>query len=252
MTKNALLHLLAENRIEDLFEQLRTLQNRDLLLLQSQWNDLRQRQQLGTVSEQQVDVEDARIRQSLLDIIENAFNESSKTPGADSRPFAPARKPRWMIGIAAAAGLVIALLTILGPFRRDPAAEEGSPSVTKTLTVPTAPMSIVSSQTGPITWQLLKAERSGFNPENWQVSIQAKCIKPLYGLGVSAGTVHLRHGTDELAPYAVEFPFVQAGTTGMGSFHFQVPKSWKKATLVIYHQEYDHPKEVAVDIDLGK
>ena len=98
-------------------------------------------------------------------------------------------------------------------------------------------------------------QRANRRPKHWsflRLTILAKCIKPLYGQGVFAGTVHLRHGTDELAPYTVEFPFVDAGTTGTGSFHFQVPKTWKSTTLVIYHQEYDHPKEATIEINLGK
>ena len=251
MTKNALLELLAKNQIEDLFGQLKTYNNRDLILLESQWNDLRHRQQVGTVGEEQADLEDARIRQSLLTIIDGMFGQPA--PATLAPAYRPMKNRRVVIGIAVVAVAAIALLTILGPFRSGGSlSRDENPSAVKMLTIPTAPISIVSTQAGLITWQLLQAERAEFSPASWQLTVQAKCIKPLYGMGPHTGTMHLRHGTDELAPFAAEFPFVEPGATGTGSFHFEVPKSWKNATLVIYQQEYDHPKEAVVELDLGK
>lgn len=257
MNKNALLELLANNRLEDLFGQLKTYNNRDLILLESQWNDLRHRQQIGTVGDEQADLEDARIRQSLLAIIESMIGQPAQTPGAYPQAFAPADRPLKnrpvVIGTGLVAMLAIAVFLIWGPFHLiDASSNSGSSSATKTLVIPKAPISIVSKQAGLITWQLLQVERSEFSPASWQLTIEAKCIKPLYGLGPHTGIMHLRHERDELAPFAVEFPFVEAGATGTGSFHFEVPKTWKKASLVIYQQEYDHPKETSVELDLGK
>jgi len=217
MTKNELLRLLAENQLADLFDELKTSIQRDLILLESQWNDLRQRQQLGLVSAEQADLEDARIRYGLLDVIEKNFGEKPAPAPASAPVTAP------------------------------DLAEEAP----KLLPLPITRLSITSTQAGPITWELLQAERSGFNPDNWQLRIEAKCIRPLYGQHVHAGTMHLRRADDEIAPFNCDFPFVEAGTTQTGSFQFEVPRTWKKVVLVIYQQEYDQPKEACVEMELS-
>ena len=216
MNKNELLRLLAENKLENLFDQLKTSLQRDLILLESQWNDLRQRQLLGLVGAEQADLEDARIRYALLDMIERNFGEK---PVPEQ---------------------TTATLMSAEPATDDP----------KLLRLPVSRLSITSTQAGLITWELLKAERSGFNPENWQLTIEAKCIHPLYGQNVHAGTFHLRQEDNEIAPFTCNFPFVEAGTTQTGTFQFEVPRSWKKVVLVIYQQEYDKAKEACVEISM--
>lgn len=196
MTNSLLLQLLADNQIDELFEQLKTYNNRDLILLQSQWHDLRHREQLGTVSAEQADVEDARLRQSLLDLIEQVSAPSVQPADSETNTFAPPKNNRRLVIIVATALLLTILMITFWIFQQE---NESSQATVKTLAIPTRPISIVSTQAGPITWQLLKIERSAFNTENWQLTILAKCIKPLYGQSVHAGTMHQEYDHPQTA-----------------------------------------------------
>lgn len=106
MDKQSLARLLAENNLEALFDALKTQNNRylnDLLLLESRWNDLRARQRAGTVSNEQADLEMARIRKSLLEVIEMGAGNAHAAPHALPRKNA---SRLWV-------GLLLALVVVL-------------------------------------------------------------------------------------------------------------------------------------------
>lgn len=107
--KQALLKLLAANELEDLFQALKEQQGyRDLVLLESQWNELRAQQRNGTISDDQANVELSRIREALLELIERSGGSASATPP-------PAANRTWLwVALAGAALLAVYLFYTRG------------------------------------------------------------------------------------------------------------------------------------------
>lgn len=106
MDKQALLQLLSDNRLEDLFSALKSHPGhyRDMILLESQWNDLRANQRNGLVSSEQANLELARIRKGLLEVIEMSTGNNISAPA----PASNARYRTWFLAVAAAVVLFIA------------------------------------------------------------------------------------------------------------------------------------------------
>lgn len=81
-TKQSLLQLLSDNQMDRLFEELNGSPNRngDLVLLESQWRDLQTRQRTGVISGEQANLEAARIRKGLLELIDLSFAKGPAAP----------------------------------------------------------------------------------------------------------------------------------------------------------------------------
>ncbi|MEQ1746609.1 MAG: hypothetical protein ABMA02_14350 [Saprospiraceae bacterium] len=88
---------------------------------------------------------------------------------------------------------------------------------------------------GTTGFQFVEATLDNKTPQHYRLSVRMRCIRPPYGENISSHTLHLLHGPDEIAPYEVDFPFVQAKTTGEGVLRFEVPKTWDAAELVLYY-----------------
>lgn len=119
ITKRSLLELLADNRMDSVFEELKSRQGHynDLVLLESQWKDLQSRQRSGTISGEQANLEAARVRKSLLELIELSFTERHGKPVGGTalhspQPSAVGEKPAFPLRtvLIAAAALLICLL----------------------------------------------------------------------------------------------------------------------------------------------
>lgn len=107
MDKQSLLQLLADNQLENLFSALKDQQGyyRDLVLLESQWNELRENQRNGVVSGDQANLELARIRKNLLDLIEQTSRQPNSAFETAQAPNAPNRV--WWYVAAAGGGLLL-------------------------------------------------------------------------------------------------------------------------------------------------
>lgn len=122
MNKQDLIQLLTDNEMETLFEQLRSRQRHssEQVLLESQWKDLQSRQRTGTISYDQANVEAARLRKGLLELIDLSYASPSERPvsGENDVPFAAGLKPVVLVraaAIAVAAFLVYLLVFQLFP-----------------------------------------------------------------------------------------------------------------------------------------
>lgn len=112
ITKQSLLQLLADNAMDSLFEELKSRQGHyeDLVLLESQWKDLQSRQRYGTISGEQANLEAARVRKGLLELIEISF----ATPRPHTTPVETMRKPPLPMKTIgwSALGLLVCLLVV--------------------------------------------------------------------------------------------------------------------------------------------
>lgn len=114
MTKEALLDLLANSEIDKLFEQLKKHQDNaeEYIQLKSQWNSLKSRQFSGTVSDEQANLETAKVRKGLLHLVNSSFDESSTASTAPTHNGAFAKSNRMLLlGLGALlAGIFLLLL----------------------------------------------------------------------------------------------------------------------------------------------
>jgi hypothetical protein len=107
MDKQSLLELLADNQLSELFNALKDKQGyyKDLILLESQWNDLRTKQRNDLISNEDANIELGQIRNSLHQLIElsdgQPVSADSLTPGKS------VTNRTWMLVLAAVAGLII-------------------------------------------------------------------------------------------------------------------------------------------------
>lgn len=89
--------------------------NGDLVLLESQWRDLQARQRSGVISGEQANLEAARIRKGLLELIELSYVKSppaaAPLPATPNRP-APVKVLQWA-GICLTVFMIIQLVATL-------------------------------------------------------------------------------------------------------------------------------------------
>jgi len=259
MSKEQLLRLLAQNELDELFRLLRESAQKELVLLESQWHDLKADARAGVLTQEQANVEEARIRQRLFDFIQ--FGD--KAAGRQAGPNPSANRPgRWVLPALGLLGILLAGFFLLRPLFSssadttsdsvaDQAADSGETKQTgafsKKLTISTEPFDLSADYVGTTGFQFLEAILTNKNPENYQLAVRMRCIRPPYGENISSHTLHLLHGEAEIAPYQVDFPFVEAKTTGEGTIRFEVPKSWKDARLVLYYGTgYEKKTEVGL------
>ena len=113
-TKQFLLQLLSDNQMDRLFEALNGSPNRngDLVLLESQWRDLKARQRSGVISGEQANLEAARIRKGLLELIDLSFAKGPAAPAplvaTPNRPM-PMKVLQWA-GISLTVFLIFLLI----------------------------------------------------------------------------------------------------------------------------------------------
>lgn len=246
MSKEQLLRLLAEDEIDQVFHVLRENALSEIVLLEGQWHSLKSDSRAGVLTQEQANVEEARIRRRLLEFI-----EAGDRPATAAMRQAPAGMGTYRIVFI---GLGLLAVFLLGLFLLKPWSPEtaeaktedaaetpagettaGTTTTAKKLKVPPGPVELTAAIVGTTGYQILEAVLSDKNPGNYTLTVRLRCIRPPYGQGISASTLHLVHGQDEIAPFAVEFPFVEPNTTGAGNLKFEVPKTWKDAVLVIYH-----------------
>lgn len=153
MDKQILFQLLADNQLNQLFAELKNQQghfNNDLILLESQWNDLRSKERNGTLSNEQVNLENARIRKGLLDLIEQAFGKAPQSfhPSQAGPSFAVGKK--WLL----VAGMVVLMLSLLYGYSilngNAPSDEKASAASVKSSVV-TKSKTLDTSKAQPIT-----------------------------------------------------------------------------------------------------
>jgi hypothetical protein len=112
MNKQDLIQLLTDNEVESLFEQLKSRQRNsgEQVLLESQWKDLQSRQRSGTISYDQANMEAARLRKGLLELIDMSFATPSAQPISkeNDAPFTAAGlKPIVLVRAAYIAGAAL-------------------------------------------------------------------------------------------------------------------------------------------------
>lgn len=242
MTKEYLLQLLSLNELDKLFPLLRENATSELVLLESQWHDLKADMRAGVLSQEQSNVEEARIRQRLLDFIESG----GRAPGTPPPPSGR-RSSRGLLLAAGLIGSLVLVYFLIKPMLSDESESTSGPesaseigntsaeTAEKKISISTALIDMTADYVGTTGFQFVEATRSDKTPQHYRLSVRLRCIRPPYGENISSHTLHLVHGPDEIAPYEVDFPFVEAKTTGEGTLRFEVPKTWNSAELVLYY-----------------
>lgn len=100
MTKQELIQLLADNELDKLFGLLREHLSKypDLVLLEGQWRDLQARIRSGVLSNEQANLEAAKVRKSLLELVEIITESPIGRPMADRQRSVgtqPAGQSQW-------------------------------------------------------------------------------------------------------------------------------------------------------------
>ncbi|MBK6995122.1 MAG: hypothetical protein IPH31_09415 [Lewinellaceae bacterium] len=113
MDKQSLLELLADNQLGELFNALKHKQGyyKDLILLESKWNDLRTKQRNDLISNEQANIELGQIRHSLLQLID--LSDGQPAPFASPTPTGTGSNRTWIMGAIALVGL----LAVYGIYR---------------------------------------------------------------------------------------------------------------------------------------
>jgi hypothetical protein len=153
MDKQTLLQLLSNNQLDQLFESLKTTHPRhgDVVLLESQWNDIRSKQRNGLLSNEQASLETSRLRKSLLDLIEFP----SHSPGSASYPPATQISSNKMGRIGSIVGV---LLLAVGIYAYSNSGAENSVLPTKEPSTSSKSSSVSPAKTlntsgaGPLTF----------------------------------------------------------------------------------------------------
>lgn len=251
MTKEHLLRLLAQNDIDELFRLLRETAQSELVLLEGQWHDLKTDSRAGVLTQEQANVEEARIRRRLLELIEGA--EKSDRPAA-AQTHTNSGYRAVLIGFALLGCLLLGFFMLKPMFsdKKEPNIEhmdvvetaEKPGSGLKKIPISTDRIDLTAPYVGTTGYQFLEATLSNKSPGYYKLAVRMRCIRPPYGQGVSASSLHMVHGDDEIAPYELDFPFVEANTTGAGVLYFEVPKTWDTADLVLYHGAVNVTKAV--------
>ncbi|MBL7775844.1 MAG: hypothetical protein JNK89_07555 [Saprospiraceae bacterium] len=255
MPNAELLRLLADNEIETLFETLYRqfpAQQGELALLESQWNDLRAKARAGVLSQEQVSVGEAQIRSRLKDFIESDGDER------------PVRRRLPVLGLALAllcGGFIAAYLfwkpapEAVGPAAAtavDSTAAPASPTAVRQLSVPAGVIRMRGYGEGSIGYELLQAAIAPYNTTHDELLLQLRCIKPEYGKHIAPNVVHLENEGAEIAPYRIDFPFVDMNTTGEGWLYFEVPKTWTQANIVLYHGVADGIQQQKIPLPFNR
>ena len=262
MTKQSLFQLLADNQIETLFQALKGSNSKylnDLILLESQWSDLRAKERNGIISSEQSNLELARIRKNLLELIERSFSvsatvalPSSQTTGASNR--------KWMLLGAVSIVLAIALFAFsqslpnTSSTAESAGAKSDAPAIftsgtsrqktaaqTRMLEVPANRMTFNKGRVGDITYQFMSAELSEQNTDTWLLRLKIRGIKPAYGFRISGSQLHISYGDFEKGPVSNSFEYINPGETAEGVVEFEIPKAYKDAQLLIYHYSDEPP-----------
>lgn len=113
MDKQSLLELLADNQLGELFNALKNKQGyyKDLILLESKWNDLRTKQRNDLISNEQANIELGQIRHSLLQLID--LSDGQPAPVAMPTRTGTTSNRIWiMVAIA-----LVGLLALYGIYR---------------------------------------------------------------------------------------------------------------------------------------
>ncbi|MFN0014634.1 MAG: hypothetical protein ACKVU2_08810 [Saprospiraceae bacterium] len=134
MDKEALIQLLANNQLDELIYALKNQHGvyNDLVLLESQWNDLRAQERNGIIASGQAGIEHAKIRKNLLELIEIATGNRRSIPNAPA-PTARSSNRAMILG-AAAVVLVLFLYLTYSIFA--PSDAETTSQTTNTQTAP--------------------------------------------------------------------------------------------------------------------
>lgn len=132
MDKQALLRLLANNQLDELIYTLKNQHGiyNDLVLLESQWNDLRAKQRNGILTTEQANLEIARLRKNLLELIEIASGQGAVHLHPPTKQV-PVRNRFFVAG--AAVGLVVLIAVYFA------AAPSGAGPASKTVETPSIP-----------------------------------------------------------------------------------------------------------------
>lgn len=260
MTKQSLLQLLAENQIEALFHELKSGNSKyvnDLVLLESQWSELRMKERNGTISSEQSNLEVARIRKNLLELIDRSFNVHA-TVAAPFNKANTSPNVKWVL-FASLTVAVMAALFMLFPSApvasksstpeksSQPAALASSKSgqqtggQTRMLDVPANPMTFNKGRLGDITYKFLSAELSEQNTSTWLLRLKIRAIKPANGYLVSGNQLHISYGDFEKGPVNIDFAYINPGETADGLAEFEIPKDFQEAKLLIYHYADEPP-----------
>jgi hypothetical protein len=265
MTKQSLFQLLADNQIETVFQQLKTNNSKyinDLVLLESQWSELRTRERNGTISLEQANLEVARIRKNLLDLIEQSFNAKASFQQPVQRPAATTNL-KWAILAVIMVALIVAIVaffpesqgktkfaessSVQSPQSAALSARESNPkskdhnTQVRTLEVPPNNIVLNKGRIGDITFKFLSAELSEQNLDNWVLRIKARVIKPAYGAHVGSTMLHIAYGDFEKIPVHIDFPGLGPNETADGVMEFEIPKSYHEAKVLIYHYPDEPP-----------
>ena len=148
MDKQSLLQLLANNQLDELIFALKNQHGvyNDLVLLESQWNEIRAKQRNGILTDDQANTEMARLRKNLLDLIEIASGNPRTTSAP--LPAPPASNRTWIFAAAAVVGLLVLYLAYTTLFSSEPE------SVSQTVETPSAPAAQASKPQPAKTGQL--------------------------------------------------------------------------------------------------
>lgn len=158
MDKQSLLELLADNQLGELFDALKLKQGyyKDLVLLESKWNELKAKQRNSLISNEQANLELGQIRHSLLELIE--FSDGQHARVSLTNASARSSNRTWMFVALACLGLVA--LYAIYHFTAAPSvsdvsdSENGRPPVTRSTTGKTSSpsKSLNVSEARPLTF----------------------------------------------------------------------------------------------------
>ncbi len=262
MTKQSLFQLLADNQIEKLIHELKTTNGKyinDLVLLESQWSHLRTKERNGTISSEQANLEVARIRKNLLELIERSFSIQAEIARPFIKPI-PSSNRSWVL-LAAISITVVAIIFVFTTRSSNDSksvesdfVKSSQPATLKSsgiaqkadvqarmLEVPTNAMTFNKGKVGDITYKFLSAELSELNMDSWLLRLKVRGIKPAYGFRISGSNLHISFGDLEKSPVNNSFEFINAGETADGVVEFEIPKEYNEAKLLIYHYVDEAP-----------
>jgi len=158
MDKQALLQLLANNQLDELIFALKNQHGvyNDLVLLESQWNDLRAKERNGVISSGEASLEHARIRKSMLQLVEIATGNRGSIPVAPA-PAGQAPNRTLIYAAAAVVGILILyfIYSALAPSDAEPVSPTtetpSAPAAQAPASRPSAPKQLDISQAQPVT-----------------------------------------------------------------------------------------------------
>jgi hypothetical protein len=122
MTKQDLIQLLADNELDKLFGILRSHwgNNHELILLEGQWKDLQARTRSGVISNDQANVEAAKIRKGLLELLESSSGTQFAPAYTQATAKGAGSSKKSFQGIAIGAGVLLVVLFGIWMLRSGP------------------------------------------------------------------------------------------------------------------------------------